>query len=56
MGTLAVVMLHIFAEYLQEVALIQHDHMVKALAAERPNDSLRHRVRVGGAYRCHDSS
>src|SRR5688572_12884952 len=54
MWTLAVVVLHIFAEHLQKVALIEHDQVVKALAAEGPNDSLRHRVRVGGTYRCHD--
>src|SRR5688572_10746847 len=54
MGSLAIVVLHIFAEHLQEMALVQHDHVVKALSAERPDDSLRHRVRVGGTYRCHD--
>jgi hypothetical protein len=49
MWTLAVVVLDIFAEHLQEMALIQHDQVVKTLAAERPDDSLCHGVRVGGA-------
>src|SRR6266545_7499581 len=54
MWTLAVVVLHIFAEYLQEMVLVQHDHVVEALPAKRPDDSLCHRVRVWGRHGCHD--
>src|SRR6266511_2165490 len=54
MWPLAVVVLHIFVEHLQEMTLVQHDHVVEALAAERPDDSLRHRVSVWGMHGCHD--
>jgi hypothetical protein len=37
MWPLAVVVLHIFfAEQLQEMSLVRHDHMVEALPAKRP--------------------
>jgi Copper/zinc superoxide dismutase (SODC) len=54
MWTLAVVVLHIFAEHLQEMALVQHDQVVEALPAERPDDALGHRVGVWGLHRGHD--
>jgi len=41
-------------EHLQEMALIQHDHVVEALPAERPDDSLCHRVSVWGMQGHHD--
>jgi hypothetical protein len=39
----------LFAEHLQEMALVTHDQAVEALAAQRPDNSLRHSVRVGGS-------
>src|SRR6266511_2599796 len=54
MWTLAVVVLHIFAEHLQEMSLVQHDQVVEALPTKGPDDSLRHGVRVWGMHGCHD--
>src|SRR6266571_8395912 len=54
MRTLAVVVLHIFAEHLQEMALVQHDQVVEALPTECPDDLLCHRVGVWGLHWCHD--
>ena len=41
-------------EHLQEMALVQHDHVVEPLPAERPDDSLCHRVSVWGMQGRHD--
>jgi hypothetical protein len=38
--------LHLCAEHLQEIALVQHDHVVEVVAAQRPDDSLHHNVLV----------
>jgi hypothetical protein len=46
MWPLAVVVLHLCAEHVQEMALVEHDQVVEALAAERPDASLRHGVHV----------
>src|SRR5437870_3555805 len=54
MWPLAVVVLDIFAEHLQEMALVQHDHVVEALPAKRPDDALCHSVSVWGMHGCHD--
>src|SRR6266545_7138660 len=54
MWPLPVVVLHIFAEHVQEMALVQHDQVVEALPAERPDDSLCHGVSVWGLHGCHD--
>jgi hypothetical protein len=36
------------------MALVHHNHVVKALAAERPDDSLGHSVGAWSPHRCHD--
>src|SRR6266511_6042449 len=54
MWTLAVVVLHIFAEHLQEMSLVQHDQVVEALPTKGPDDSLSHRVSVWGMHWGHD--
>jgi hypothetical protein len=54
MWPFAVVMLHIFVEHMQQMALVQHDQVVKALPAERPDDPLCHSVGVGGIDWGHD--
>ena len=54
MRTLAVVVLHIFAEHLQKMSLVQHNQVVEALPAERPDDALCHSVGVWGLHWRHD--
>ena len=54
MRTPPVVVLDIFAEHLQKMSLVQHDQVVEALPAERPDDALGHRVRVWGMHWRHD--
>ena len=55
MGTIVVVVVDELLQDRHEMALVDHDEVIKTLGANRPHDPLRDRVGVRSPARCLDS-